>query len=90
MLSNGNYMGMFLIETDDVEKPSAHTVISEVNPAGELVWEALLTAENGQLVEYRAERLSLYRDSDQDLQLGQSARILIPDAVLKANGVQAP
>lgn len=90
MLSNGNRVGMFLIETDDVEKPSAHTVISEVNPAGELVWEALLTAENGQLVEYRAERLSLYRDSDQDLQLGQPARILIPDAVLKANGVQAP
>lgn len=90
VLSNGNRMGMFLIETRNEEKPSAHTVISEVTLSGDLVWEALLTADNGNLVEYRTERLSLYRDSDQHLQLGQTARIFIPEAVLEANGVKVP
>ena len=90
VLSNGNRMGMFLIETKYGEKPSGHTVISEVNLSGDLVWEALLTADNGNLMEYRTERLSLYRASDQHLQLGKTARIFIPEAVLRANGVKMP
>ena len=50
----------------------------------------LLTAENGVLEGYRAERLSIFHDCDQDLQLGQPTQVLIPDTVLKANGVTLP
>jgi len=77
-----------MIESMNEENPSSHSVISEVNAAGDLVWEAMLTSETGQLLEYRVERLPLYHESDQYLWLRQSAQILIPDSVLKANGVQ--
>lgn len=65
-------------------------VLSEVSASGALIWEALLTAENGVLEGYRAERLPIYHDCDQDLQLGQPTQVLIPDTVLKANGVTLP
>jgi len=88
LLSNGNRIGLFMIESIEEENPSSHSVISEVNAAGDLVWEAMLTSETGQLLEYRVERLPLYHESDQYLWLRQSAQILIPASVLKANGVQ--
>jgi len=87
-LSNGNRMGMFLVENGDVKHPASHSVISEVDESGNLIWEALLTSSTGQLLEYRAERLSLYHEYDQKIQLGQMAQILIPESVLVANGVQ--
>jgi arylsulfate sulfotransferase len=87
-LSNGNRMGLFMIESMNKEDPSSHSVISEVDESGNLVWEAMLTSATGQLLEYRAERMPLYHECDQYLWLRQSAQILIPDSVLKANGVQ--
>jgi len=87
-LSNGNRMGMFLVENGNEKYPSSHAVVSEVDKSGNLIWEALLTSRTGQLLEYRAERLSLYHACDQNLQLGLAAQILIQDSVLTANGVQ--
>ena len=90
LLSNGNRLGFFLVESDDPDAPSAHIVINEVDSDGKLVWEALLTAENGVFEGYRASRLPLYRESDQDLRLGQATQVMIPDTVLQANGVEIP
>jgi len=87
-LSNGNRIGMFLVENGDVKHPASHSVISEVDESGNLIWEAMLTSSTGQLLEYRAERLSLYHEYDQNIQLDQMAQILIPESVIKANGVQ--
>jgi arylsulfate sulfotransferase len=90
LLPNGNRLGFFYIESNDFERPSTHAVIDEVNADGKLIWEAVVTAENGVLEGYRAERLPIYHDCDQDLQLGQPTQVLIPDTVLKANGVTLP
>ncbi len=89
-LPNGNRLGFFHVENDSTENPSTHAVMSEVNASGSLIWEALLTAENGVLPAYRGERLPIYHDCDQDLHLGQPTQVLIPDTVLKANGVTLP
>lgn len=89
-LSNGNRLGLFYVENYLSENASSHVVLSEVSASGALIWEALLTAENGVLEGYRASRLPLYHDCDQDLQLGQPTQVLIPDTVLKANGVTLP
>ena len=90
LLPNGNRLGFFYIESNDFERPSTHAVINEVTADGKLIWEALVTAEDGVLEGYRAERLPIYHESDQDLHLGQATLVLIPDAVLKANGVTLP
>ena len=90
LLSNGNRLGFFYIESNDFEHPSTHAVIDEVNADGKLIWEAVVTAENGVLEGYRAERLPIYHACDQDLRLGQPTQVLIPDTVLKANGVTLP
>jgi len=90
MLPNGNRLGFFYVENDFSEEASAHVVMREVSTSGTLIWEALLTAENGVLEGYRASRLSIYHENDQDLQLGQPTQILIPDTVLNANGVTLP
>lgn len=90
LLVNGNRLGYFYVESKDLQNRSTHAVMSEVDSDGTLVWEALLTSETGILESYRGIRLPLYRDSDQDLHLGESARILIPDAVLAANDVELP
>ncbi|MEA4913489.1 MAG: aryl-sulfate sulfotransferase [Christensenella sp.] len=90
LLANGNRLGFFYVESKDLQSRSAHVVMSEVDAGGNLVWEALLTAENGVLDAYRGNRLPLYRDSDQNLHLGESARVLIPDTVLAANDVELP
>lgn len=89
-LSNGNRLGLFYVENYLSENASSHVVLSEVSASGALIWEALLTAEDGVLEGYRAERLPIYHESDQDLHLGQATLVLIPDAVLKANGVSLP
>ncbi len=89
-LPNGNRLGFFLIDNDFPENASSHVVMKEVSASGALIWEALLTAENGVLEGYRGNRMPLYRDSDQNLQLGVPTRVLIPDAVLKANGIHLP
>ena len=90
LLPNGNRLGFFYIESNDFEHPSTHAVIDEVNADGKLIWEAVVTAEDGVLEGYRAERLPLYHACDQDLRLGQPTQVLIPDTVLKANGVTLP
>ena len=90
LLPNGNRLGFFYIESNDFERPSTHAVIDEVNADGKLIWEAVVTAENGVLEGYRASRLPIYHESDQDLQLGQPTQVLIPDTVLKANSVTLP
>lgn len=87
-LPNGNRFGLFLIELHDPKNESSYTVLSEVNEAGHLVWEALLTGENGQMRSYRAVRLPLYRAADQNLHIGQNTSILVPTAVFEANGVE--
>lgn len=89
-LPNGNRLGFFYVENDFSEEASAHAVMREVSASGTLIWEALLTAENGVLEGYRASRLPIYHDCDQALALGQATKVLIPDAVLKANGVTLP
>ena len=86
----GNRLGFFYVENDFPENASAHVVMREVSASGALVWEALLTAENGVLEGYRGERLPIYRDCDQNLQLGVPAHVLIPDTVLKASGIKLP
>ncbi len=90
LLPNGNRLGFFYIESNDFERPSTHAVIDEVTADGKLIWEALVTAEDGVLEGYRAERLPIYHESDQDLHLGQATLVLIPETVLKANGVTLP
>ncbi len=90
LLLNGNRLGYFYVESKDLLNRTAHAVMNEVDSSGNLVWEALLTSETGILDSYRGNRLPLYRDSDQNLHLGESARVLIPDAVLAANGVKLP
>ena len=86
-LPNGNRLGLFLIELDDENNSFGYTVIREVDAQGTLLWEALLTSDVGLFLQYRVERLSLYRDADDDLHLGQPAILLIPETVLEANGV---
>ena len=87
LLMNGNRLGLFSRFTNIRDQVSQYTVIPEVNVNGELQWEALLTSENGHLLEYRVERLPLYRESDYDLRIGTKTNILIPPEVLAANGV---
>ena len=89
-LPNGNRLGFFYIVNEFPENASSHVVISEVSASGTLIWEALLTAENGVLEAYRGERLPIYGECDQNLLLGQATRVLIPASVLKANGVTLP
>ena len=89
-LPNGNRLGLFYVENYLSENASSHVVLSEVSASGALIWEALLTAENGVLEGYRAERLPIYHACDQDLRLGQPTQVLIPDTVLKANSVTLP
>ncbi|MEN6635483.1 MAG: aryl-sulfate sulfotransferase [Clostridiaceae bacterium] len=90
LLANGNRLGFFFIENDDPNLPSAHIVMNEVDPSGKLIWEALITNEKGAVEAYRGNRMPLYRDSDQNLQLGVPTRVLIPKSVLAANGVPTP
>lgn len=87
ILPNGNRLGLFMIELDDENNSFGYTVIREVDAEGTLLWEALLTNDAGLMQQYRVERLSLYRDADDDLHLGQAAALLIPESVLEANGV---
>ena len=89
-LPNGNRLGFFYIVNEFPENASSHVVISEVSASGTLIWEALLTAENGVLEAYRGERLPIYGECDQNLLLGQATRVLIPASVLKVNGVTLP
>ena len=90
LLSNGNRLGFFYVDNDFSENASSHVVMREVSASGTLIWEALLTAENGVLEGYRGVRLPIYRDCDQSLALGQATQVLIPDAVLNANGIELP
>jgi hypothetical protein len=70
LLVNGNRLGYFYVESKDLQNRSTHTVMSEVDSNGTLVWEALLTSETGILESYRGIRLPLYREQRSRLAFG--------------------
>ena len=72
LLENGNRLGTF---------NSYMTNFIEVDPMGNIVWEAYATSTDhlGSYTAYRLERLPLYTAAANDLQIGVSARVFIPE-----------
>jgi arylsulfate sulfotransferase len=82
LLSNGNRVGGSIIEAGS----TAHSIFTEVDPEGELVWEAYTSTKDGisALYEYRVHREPLYRPSDNNLGVGETPINLIPrEALIK-------
>ncbi|MDR1532430.1 MAG: aryl-sulfate sulfotransferase [Clostridiales bacterium] len=84
LLDNGSRIGSCIIESG----APPHSILSEVSESGELVWEAYTSTKDAKstLYEYRAYREPLYRNSDNDLRVGESTINLVPRDILMKYG----
>jgi len=87
-LDNGNYFGMFLVQRNNIESAAANYM--EVDMDGQVVWEALAVSgdEKGLYEEYKAERMQIYNNAANDLQLGEAAQNLVPGEVYERFNIQ--
>jgi hypothetical protein len=84
LIPNGNRMG----SSDVFLNNSSHAITTEVDEGGSLVWEAYITTKDAtsNFKEYRTHRLPIYRYSDNDPHIGESAVNLIPQNILAKYG----
>ena len=80
LLANGNRLGSF--EPHDETTGLSYAYGVEVDAQGTPVWECwrVSTDDTNNYGEYRLERLEIYADSANDLQLGTPAKLFLPDA----------
>lgn len=92
LLANGNRLGFFDIQANytvaNADKNNSANYV-EVDPQGQIVWEALGIANtaDGKLLEYRVDRAQLYNSADNDLQLGTPVLNLISEDIYEDYGV---
>jgi arylsulfate sulfotransferase len=84
LLANGNRLALFFVEADT----SASANYMEVSANSEIVWQAQAISKkaSGSLLEYKAERMSIYSTDANNLQIGTPVINLIPDEILSKYG----
>ncbi len=85
LLNNGNTLGVFTIDEDKDDIKTNHAVYVEVDPAGNVVWEAVASSSNSSnlYIEYKAERYPMYTAVTYEFDLDADVSVLLPEDLMK-------
>ena len=88
LLANGNILGNFNFE--DGISPYRWAVYTEVNNNKEIIWEVYASTNDSmtRYVDYRLERLSIYNNDNDYMDIGDGINNFVPMEVLKKYGYQ--
>lgn len=85
LLNNGNTLGVFTIDEEKDKVKTNHAVYVEVDPAGNVIWEAVASSSNSSnlYIEYKAERYQMYNAVTYRFDLNADASVFLPENLMK-------
>ena len=89
LLANGNQLGLFNIGPLLVESELDNGTAFEVTADSQIVWssQGYTLSQTGEYHEYRLRRMNIYSSNANNLEIGTSAEILVPQEIMDQYGV---